>query len=113
MPIGEWVLRTACAEAQGLAAARAAAVSVAVNLSARQFARDDLATTSRDVLRETGLAPRLLELEITESTVMHDPEQAVELLQQFKRWACALAIDDFGTGYSSLGLSEALPDRQR
>jgi len=108
-PIGEWVLRTACAEAQGWVVKGMPPVSVAVNLSARQFARDELATAIMRVLRETGLDPRRLELEITESTVMHNPERAVEVMQQLKRLGVRVAIDDFGTGYSSLSYLKRFP----
>jgi EAL domain-containing protein (putative c-di-GMP-specific phosphodiesterase class I) len=108
-PIGEWVLRTACAEAQGWVVKGMPSVSVAVNLSARQFARDELATAIMRVLRETGLDPRRLELEITESTVMHNPERAVEVMQQLKRLGVRVAIDDFGTGYSSLSYLKRFP----
>jgi len=108
-PIGEWVLRTACAEAQGWVVKGMPPVSVAVNLSARQFARDELATAIMRVLRETRLDPRLLELEITESTVMHNPERAVEVMQQLKRLGVRVAIDDFGTGYSSLSYLKRFP----
>jgi diguanylate cyclase (GGDEF)-like protein len=108
-PIGEWVLRTACAEAQGWISRGMPPVSVAVNLSARQFTRDDLTATIMRILRETGLDPRLLELEITESTVMHNPDRATEVLQQLKRIGVRVAIDDFGTGYSSLSYLKRFP----
>ncbi|MEO7726961.1 MAG: EAL domain-containing protein [Burkholderiales bacterium] len=108
-PIGEWVLRTACAEAQGWAVKGLPPISVAVNLSARQFARDDLATAVMRVLRETGLDPRMLELEITESTVMHNAERAAAVLQQLKQLGVRVAIDDFGTGYSSLSYLKRFP----
>jgi EAL domain-containing protein (putative c-di-GMP-specific phosphodiesterase class I) len=109
MPIGEWVLRSACAEAQGWIARGVSAVSVAVNLSARQFARDEITATIMRILRETGLDPRLLELEITESTVMHNPDRATEVMQQLKRIGVRVAIDDFGTGYSSLSYLKRFP----
>jgi predicted signal transduction protein with EAL and GGDEF domain len=108
-PIGEWVLRTACAEAQGWVANGMPSISVAVNLSARQFARDELATSIMQVLRETGLDPRLLELEITESTVMHNADRAAAVLQQLKQLGVRVAIDDFGTGYSSLSYLKRFP----
>ena len=93
-PIGEWVLRTACAEAQGWVAKGMPPISVAVNLSARQFARDELASAIMRVLRDTGLDPRLLELEITESTVMHNADRAAGVLQQLKQLGVRVAIDD-------------------
>src|SRR5450631_4481841 len=84
-------------------------ISVAVNLSARQFARDDLAASVTRVLRETGLDPRLLELEITESTVMHNADRAAGVLHQLKELGVRVAIDDFGTGYSSLSYLKRFP----
>ncbi len=108
-PIGEWVLRTACAQAQGWAALGTPPISVAVNLSARQFARDELAAVVLRVLRDTGLDPRMLELEITESTVMHNADRAVQVLQQLKRLGVRISIDDFGTGYSSLSYLKRFP----
>jgi diguanylate cyclase (GGDEF)-like protein/PAS domain S-box-containing protein len=108
-PIGEWVLRTACAEAQGWVAKGMPPISIAVNLSARQFARDELASAIMRVLRETGLDPRQLELEITESTVMHNADRAAGVLQQLKQLGVRVAIDDFGTGYSSLSYLKRFP----
>ncbi len=109
VPIGRWVLRTACAQGvawqrQGLRPMR-----IAVNLSPRQFADPDLLADVSAALRETGLAPELLELEITEGMVMHNPERAVELLTTIKQMGVRLAIDDFGTGYSSLAQLKRLP----
>ncbi|MDB5808504.1 MAG: hypothetical protein JWN94_626 [Betaproteobacteria bacterium] len=108
-PIGDWVLRTACAEAQSWVAKGMSPIGVAVNLSARQFAGDELAASIMRVLRETGLDPHLLELEITESTVMHNAERAAEVLQHLKRLGVRIAIDDFGTGYSSLSYLKRFP----
>lgn len=109
VPIGAWVLRTACAqnrlwEQQGLPALR-----VAVNLSARQFAQDDLHATVVSALDETGLPPQLLELEITESLTMDNPEHAAASLRKLKALGISLAIDDFGTGYSSLSYLKRFP----
>ena len=108
-PIGDWVLRTACAEAQRWNMQIAPGISVAVNLSARQFAREDLAQSITSVLSECGLEPRFLEIEITESTVMHDAKRAAHVLQQLKDMGIRVAIDDFGTGYSSLGYLKSFP----
>ena len=107
--IGEWVLRTACAEAQSWVARGLPPIGVAVNLSARQFARDELAAAIMRILRETGLDPQLLELEITESTVMHNADRAAGVLQQLKQLGVRVAIDDFGTGYSSLSYLKRFP----
>jgi len=108
-PIGEWVLRTACSEAQAWVKQGLPVTSVAVNLSARQFAREDLAAAVMGILRDTGLDPALLELEITESTVMHSADRAANVLQQLKEMGIRVAIDDFGTGYSSLGYLKRFP----
>jgi diguanylate cyclase (GGDEF)-like protein/PAS domain S-box-containing protein len=108
-PIGEWVLRTACTEARGWVASGLSPITIAVNLSARQFSSDELAIAILRVLRDTGLDPRLLELELTESTVMHNAERATEILQQLKRLGVRVAIDDFGTGYSSLSYLKRFP----
>ena len=108
-PIGDWVLRTACAEAQRWNTQVAPGISVAVNLSARQFAGEDLAQSITSALSESGLAPRWLEIEITESTVMHDAKRAAHVLQQLKDMGIRVAIDDFGTGYSSLGYLKRFP----
>jgi len=108
-PIGEWVLHTACSDARQWNGAGTRNAGVAVNLSARQFAREDLAESIMDVLRDTGLEPRLLELEITESTVMHSADRAAKVLRQLKDMGVRIAIDDFGTGYSSLGYLKRFP----
>jgi EAL domain-containing protein (putative c-di-GMP-specific phosphodiesterase class I) len=109
LPIGRWVLQTACAQnvewqRQGLPP-----VCVAVNLSPRQFADDSLCGDVAEALRSTGLAPELLELEITESMVILNPERAIRLLGAIKRIGARLAIDDFGTGYSSLAQLKRFP----
>ena len=107
--IGEWVLRTACSDARGWLDQGLPAISVAVNLSARQFDRDDLVLSIMNVVRETGFDPRSLELEITESTVMHSADRAAGVLRQLKGIGVRVAIDDFGTGYSSLGYLKRFP----
>ncbi len=102
LPLGEWVLREACRQnmewqKQGYPARR-----VSVNLSARQFRQKGLVDTVRAILDETGMTPDLLELEITESSLMHDADETLVKLRQLTEMGIALAIDDFGTGYSSL-----------
>ena len=82
---------------------------MAVNLSVRQFADEHLLTDIAATLEKTGMAPHLLELEITESMVIHHPEQAIQLLTAIKKMGIRLAIDDFGTGYSSLGQLKTFP----
>jgi diguanylate cyclase len=103
LPIGEWVLRTACRQAkawldEGLPFGR-----IAVNVSGQQFILKDFSATVASVLAETGLPPSMLELEITESVVMKDEAWAEVALSQLKGLGVQLAIDDFGTGYSSFG----------
>jgi EAL domain-containing protein (putative c-di-GMP-specific phosphodiesterase class I) len=110
VPIGAWVINAACAQnriwqQQGLPPLR-----IAVNLSARQFANADvLLTTIVKALDETGMPPHLLELEITESVTMQNPDHAVALLKKLKALGITLSIDDFGTGYSSLAYLKRFP----
>jgi diguanylate cyclase (GGDEF)-like protein len=106
--VGEWVLQAACAQARAWQLA-GTPVSVAVNLSARQFHRHDIRATVERVVRETGVDPALLELEITESVAMDNPEDAVKVLVELHRLGVRLAIDDFGTGYSSLAYLKRFP----
>jgi diguanylate cyclase (GGDEF)-like protein len=109
VPIGRWVMKTACA--QGVAWQRQGMVplSIAVNLSPRQFLHEGLLDDLDEVLSETGLNPDLLELEITESMVMQNIDRAIDLLTMIKARGVRLAIDDFGTGYSSMSLIKRFP----
>jgi len=109
VPIGRWVLMTACRQAVEWQRQGLPPVCMAVNLSARQFASNEILEHIAEVLTETGLPPRLLELEITEGMVMQDPERAVKRLSAIKQMGVRLAIDDFGTGYSSLGQIKNFP----
>jgi EAL domain-containing protein (putative c-di-GMP-specific phosphodiesterase class I)/ActR/RegA family two-component response regulator len=109
IPIGEWVLRTACAQAVLWQAAGHRDLTMAVNLSARQFRQQDMAALVREVLAETGLAARYLELELTESVLMKDPELVAQTLRQLKEIGVSLSLDDFGTGYSSLSYLKRFP----
>jgi diguanylate cyclase (GGDEF)-like protein len=104
-----WVLREACTQAARWRAAGLAPGRVSVNLSARQFQQAGLAQRVRTVLEDSGLQPACLELEITESTVMRDTEEAAEVLRSLKALGVALSIDDFGTGYSSLSYLKRFP----
>ena len=101
-PIGAWVLRTACAQNRAWQEAGLPAITVAVNLSARQFQVQDMVELTAQVLRETGLDPRYLELELTESTVMSNAENFIGITRKLKAMSLSLSIDDFGTGFSSL-----------
>jgi diguanylate cyclase (GGDEF)-like protein len=100
--IGEWALAEACRTAQGWRAELGADVTVNVNLSSKQFSQPNLVDQVADVLRETGLEPRRLRLEITESVIMENADSAVAMLQRLRELGARVGIDDFGTGYSSL-----------
>jgi diguanylate cyclase (GGDEF)-like protein/PAS domain S-box-containing protein len=102
VPLGEWVLRSACAQARAWLDAGLPAMTVAVNLSPRQFRDPDLVAKVRRILAETRLPPARLELEITESAVMDQGDRALALLRELKDLGLSLSIDDFGTGYYSL-----------
>lgn len=107
--VGEWVLRAVARQIlqwqeQGLAVPR-----VAINLSARQFASHELDAQVRTVLAETGVDPAMLEFELTESMLMHEPAQAVATLEHFRGYGLRLSVDDFGTGYSSLSYLRRFP----
>jgi diguanylate cyclase (GGDEF)-like protein/PAS domain S-box-containing protein len=102
VPIGEWVLAEACRQAVHWQAPDRPALSVAVNISAMQFARGDLEDTVRRALSASGLAPELLELELTESILIRNVDSVLATVMRLKRLGVMLSIDDFGTGYSSL-----------
>src|SRR5690606_12941212 len=107
--IGRWVLRTACRQSiewqrQGLPP-----IVMAVNISPRQFADPELLEDIQAALAESGLAPEMLELEITEGMVMHDPTHTIELLKQLRALGVRIALDDFGVGYSSLAQIKGFP----
>ena len=102
VPLGEWMLRTACAQKQSWREAGLLDVPVAVNLSARQFDEPTLLDTVARALEDSGLPPARLELELTETLIMRNPLLAAELLEASKRMGILTCIDDFGTGYSSL-----------
>ena len=102
VPIGEWVLREACAQAMRWQQAGLPEMTMAVNLSAVQFRRGDLLQSVTQALLDSGLEPSRLELELTESLLLDDAEQVLETVRRFKALGVCLSIDDFGTGYSSL-----------
>lgn len=102
VPIGAWVLREACRQAVAWQHAGLPDMVVAVNLSAIQFKRGDLERTVIDALAETGLEPQHLELELTESILISDTDNVLQMVQRLKYLGIKLSIDDFGTGYSSL-----------
>jgi len=109
VPIGEWVLRTACAQNKAWQDEGLPLLRVAVNLSARQFQLQNLEEMVSKVLKDTGMEPKWLELEITESVAMQNAEYAVKMLQDLKDMGIHLSIDDFGTGYSSLSYLKRFP----
>jgi diguanylate cyclase (GGDEF)-like protein len=101
-PVGEWVLRTACAQLARWRAAGLPALRMSVNVSARQFQAAGFAAAVGHALAETGIEPGLIELELTESLLITKPEQAAETLATLKALGVSISIDDFGTGYSSM-----------
>jgi diguanylate cyclase (GGDEF)-like protein/PAS domain S-box-containing protein len=109
VPIGAWVLRTACRQHSDWQDAGYGPLRVGVNLSARQFADPGLVRQIERVLQETGMPPSSLEIEITESLVMEDVEGAIRTMGELKRMGVKLSIDDFGTGYSSLSYLRRFP----
>ncbi|MGO8800638.1 MAG: GAF domain-containing protein [Roseiarcus sp.] len=109
VPIGRWVLKSACAQNQAWRAQGMPPLSMAVNLSPRQFSEENLLQDIDDALAGSGMPAELLQLEITESMVMHNVSRAIELLEIIRGRGVRLAIDDFGTGYSSMSLMKKFP----
>ena len=103
MPIGAWVLHAACRQIKAWQESGLAPVKVAINLSAVQFGEQGLPELVQSCLTDTGLDPKYLELEITESVIMDDVASTPEILNRLSALGVSLSIDDFGTGYSSLG----------
>ncbi len=109
VPIGEWVLRTACAQGKRWHDMGAHGLTMAVNLSAKQFAQKNLESMVRNALDESGLDSHCLELELTESASMESPEKSIEVMRLLKAMGLRLSIDDFGTGYSNLNYLKRFP----
>ncbi len=109
VPLGEWVLRTACAQAGAWQEAGLPPMRMAVNLSARQFQQRNLVEVVSGALRDGRLAPRYLQLEITEGSAMQDAEFAIAMLTDLRKMGVQVSIDDFGTGYSSLNYLKRFP----
>jgi EAL domain-containing protein (putative c-di-GMP-specific phosphodiesterase class I) len=109
VPIGAWVLRTACGQLRAWRSAGYPTMRVAVNFSARQFQDEDLALVVAAILEQCDLAPRFLEIEITESDILKNPSRAQALLKEFTELGVRVALDDFGTGYSSLNHLRSFP----
>lgn len=109
LPLGEWVIRTACQQLQKWREQGHPEINLSINLSGRQFMQADLVNMVQQILIETGVNPKNLELELTESMLMADAEQTIEKLHCFRALGLSLSIDDFGTGYSSLAYLKKFP----
>jgi diguanylate cyclase (GGDEF)-like protein len=109
VPIGAWVLREACRQVRAWQSAGMRQLRVAVNLSALQFRRLDLSDTVQAALDDAGLDARSLEIELTESAVMSNPEESVEILERLSRMGVIVSVDDFGTGHSSISYLRRFP----
>jgi EAL domain-containing protein (putative c-di-GMP-specific phosphodiesterase class I) len=109
VPIGKWVLETACLQNMAWAEQGLPRLSIAVNLTARQFSDERLLDDIACILRSTGMEARLLEIEIHEALLIHDIEKTLRILTALKAIGVKIAIDDFGTGYSSLSTLQQFP----
>jgi diguanylate cyclase (GGDEF)-like protein/PAS domain S-box-containing protein len=109
VPIGKWVLRTACDQARSWQIQGLRSILVSVNVSPRQFRDGDMVQTVAEALEQSGLPARCLQLELTENTIMDDAEKYVSMLRDLKQLGVQLAVDDFGTGYSSLSYLKRFP----
>jgi len=110
--IGEWVLRSACQAAVAWNTGRATPLCIAVNLSTRQFIRNDLVGTVQRILAETACQPSWIKLEITESLLLEDSQEIAAMLDTFNNMGHSISIDDFGTGYSALSYLNRFPVSQ-
>jgi diguanylate cyclase (GGDEF)-like protein len=109
IPIGKWVLKTVCLQSIAWQKQGLPPLSIAVNLTARQFRDEQLLTDVTSILKETGMDPQLLEIELTESLLIHDVENTLRILTGLKAFGIRIAVDDFGSGYSSLALLQRFP----
>ncbi len=109
IPMGEWVMRTACTQVKAWNDSGMPTLAVAVNVSARQLRQKDFVDVVSKILDDTGLKPELLDIEITESVIMEDSHDTVDILRKLKGLGVRLSIDDFGTGYSSLSYLPRFP----
>lgn len=109
IPLGDWVLREACRQNKAWQDQGFTPITVCVNVSARQFREKDWVDRVTDILHETGMEPRYLELELTESMLMQDVQKAIATMQKLQSLGVNFAIDDFGTGYSSLSALKSFP----
>jgi EAL domain-containing protein (putative c-di-GMP-specific phosphodiesterase class I) len=109
VPIGKWVLKTACSFLKNIHMQGYENYNISVNVSVIQLLQEDFVDTVLSILKDTGLEPRYLELEITESVLMNSYDSIIEKLKRFKFYGISIALDDFGTGYSSLSYLRQLP----
>lgn len=109
VPIGDWVIHTACKQNKAWQDAGMPPITMSVNISARQFIERDLVSRVQHALQESGLDPMYLELELTESLIMQDLQQAIIKMKELQAMGISLSIDDFGTGYSSLAALKSFP----
>jgi diguanylate cyclase (GGDEF)-like protein len=109
IPIGKWVLKTVCLQSKAWRHQGLPPLSIAVNLTARQFLDEQLLGDVSSILTETGMDPRLLEIELNESLLIHNVETTMQILTGLKGLGVRIAVDDFGSGYSSLGLLQRFP----
>ncbi len=109
VPIGLWVLRSACRQLRSWIDAGYRAIPVAVNISSRQFREEDFVESVSALLTAEGVPPKLIDIELTESLIMSDAEESIVKLKQLKKMGMKISVDDFGTGYSSLAYLKRLP----
>jgi diguanylate cyclase (GGDEF)-like protein/PAS domain S-box-containing protein len=109
VPIGEWIIRTACMQAQIWQSLNLPGISIAINLSARQFLQPNIVDFIRRSIETVGISPQLLEFELTESMAMGNPEKSISIMRQFRDLGVSLSVDDFGTGYSNLSHLKRFP----
>ena len=109
MPLGEWVFRNACQQIQEWDREGLRDFTVSVNLSPRQFVSRKLLPSMKTAFLETGIDPKRIDLEITETMAMRNLDQSIEILSELRRMGATVSVDDFGVGYSSLGQLRRLP----
>jgi diguanylate cyclase (GGDEF)-like protein/PAS domain S-box-containing protein len=108
-PIGEWIIRTACDQVRLWQHMQVTDISIAINLSSRQFLQQNIVGSIKQAIDSTGINPQLLEFELTESMAMGNPEKSISIMRQLKELGVSLSVDDFGTGYSNLSHLKRFP----